>query len=45
MKSFRQHINEVACESHEDYDDMSLRELKAAVNAAQDIISMIENVG
>lgn len=42
MKTFKQVLNEVACDA-EQQDDMTKRELQVAINAAQEIISMIES--
>lgn len=43
MKTFKQVLNEVACDAAADYDDMSKRELQVAVNAAQEIISLLDS--
>jgi hypothetical protein len=43
MKTFKQVLNEVACDSKVEQDDMSKRELQVAVNAAQEIISMLDS--
>ena len=43
MKTFKQVLNEVACDASYEQDDMSKRELQVAVNAAQEIISMIDS--
>ena len=43
MKTFKQVLNEVACDAYTEQDDMTKRELQVAVNAAQEIISMIES--
>lgn len=43
MKTFKQVLNEVACEAQNHEDDMSKRELQVAVNAAQEIISMLDS--
>lgn len=43
MKTFKQVLNEVACDTSSEYDDMSARELQVAINAAQEMLSMIKS--
>lgn len=43
MKSFKQVLNEVACDAPREQDDMTIRELQVAVNAAQEIITMLQS--
>lgn len=43
MKTFKQVLSEVACDASQEQDGMTKRELQVAVNAAQEIISMIDS--
>jgi len=42
MKSFKQVLQETACESDDYGSEMTVRELQVALNAAQELIDMIE---
>jgi hypothetical protein len=45
MKRFNEFVKENIKENYEEYDDMSIRELKIACYTSQKILEMVENGG